>query len=517
MGPLAVSSRPSSFEFVALRAFMMRSFLMDPLDSCHRPSWIVDFAHAAMFGYEAVHGFCSAISNLFLLFCTCTIGIVVALRCTCNLLFAVSSMAAWGFSSRHFKLCGGVLWLCGTLSSASISEDVFDAIAARNAALRGVQTNNPAVRFHRDWQQLHFISGLPLFLGAYGERWEFYVVHGGPDTLSPDQATLDLTPSLPGFSVCSFIHTIWPAVRTMEWRAVEVHASAQRDADQYGSAVLPRRNRHILIFSKQDMIQQPSYEPVMVEIRWPSADGVRSVTAFGHWMPLLTTVPNFLARLGFLRACTLSHRCSIYHNSRYVRGVQMSIVDGDFLVLEGFVIDIPTDSDDDIRPHPQPVRQPRAETSSDTSPDSADTEMVSSTSLDSDDASLPPDLTVTIFRPRGPLGRPLYPIRERARGFHRPCLEQWPDLGGKGWTSFRVHPSYNLAFPQHEIAEHYVIRDPTEAGPRMTVLVMVSAPRTLYLQAMSMSSPTSRLQILNAVGLQAMVPSTLQKLHYVHQ
>lgn len=195
----------------------------------------------------------------------------------------------------------------------------------------------------------------------------------------------------------------------------------------------------------------------------------------------------------------------------------MSIVDGDFLVLEGFVIDIPTDSDDDIRPHPQPVRQPRAETSSDTSPDSADTEMVSSTSLDSDDASLPPDLTVTIFRPRGPLGRPLYPIRERARGFHRPCLEQWPDLGGKGWTSFRVHPSYNLAFPQHEIAEHYVIRDPTEAGPRMTVLVMVSAPRTLYLQAMSMSSPTSRLQILNAVGLQAMVPSTLQKLHYVHQ
>ena len=335
------------------------------------------------------------------------------------------------------------------------------------------------------------------------------MVHGGPDTLHPDQATLDLTPNLPGLSVCSFVHAIWPGVRTMEWRAVEVHSSAQRDAGQYGSAVLPRRHRHILVFSKMDMLQQPFFEPVMVEIRWPTTDGVRSVTAFGFWMPQVTAIPTFLARLGFLRACTLSHRCSIHHNGRYVAGVQMSLVDGDFLVLEGFVMDIPADSDDEVQPDPQPVRQPRAETSSPTTSDVTDTVMASSPSVESDDDSLPPDLTVLIYRPRGPLGRPLQAtviLRERIRSFHRPCLAHWPDLAGKPWTSFRVHPSYNLAFPQHEIAEHYVIRDPTEAGPRMTTLVMVSASRTLFLHAMSLSSPTSRLQILTAVGLQRICP-----------
>ena len=77
-------------------------------------------------------------------------------------------MATGGFGGRT-RLCGGVLWICCTLSSASISEEVFDAIVARNAALRGVQINDPAVAFQRNWQLIHFHTGLPLFLGAYGE------------------------------------------------------------------------------------------------------------------------------------------------------------------------------------------------------------------------------------------------------------------------------------------------------------------------------------------------------------
>ena len=461
---------------------------------------------------EALHDrpLCDAIAmfSQFVFRFICTIGIVVAL-CSFSLLFPfrefTSSMAAAGRSFLPLRLFVVVISACVLTAESSISDEVIEAIGARHTALFGRPSNHPAVRYQENWNRVLHVTGLPLYLGVYPEVWEFYTVYGGPAPASPDQATLNLSPQMAVQSVCSFIHRVWPQFYFFEWRAGEVHTSV------HDSQVLPRRNRHVLIFSKAAMLQQPSMEAILVEIKWHTADGAKSITAFGHWMSQVTPVPVLLARLGFLRACTLSHRCSLHHNGRYVDGMTMSFVAGDYIFLEGFVIEIPADSDEEPEFRPDPLRQPMNSTSSPTSPTFSDVLMTPSvtTSLSSDDDVPLPDLTINVYRPRGPVGRPLQTtavLQANARNLDRPCLVRWPDLRPKAWAAFPVHPSYSLAFPQHEFTKHFVVHDPTEAGPRFTTLVMVSAPKTIYLQAMSFMSPLTRIQLLAAVGLQRWCP-----------
>lgn len=135
----------------------------------------------------------------------------------------------------------------------------------------------------------------------------------------------------------------------------------------------------------------------------------------------------------------------------------------------------------------------------------------STTSTDEDDPNYR-DLTVLIYRPRGPPGRPtqiVEVLKANARHLDTPCLNSWPDLRPKPWAAFPIHPSYQLTFPQHEISKHFVIHDPIEAGPRFTLLLMISSLKDIYIGAVMLTSPTSRLQILTAAGLNRLCP-----LHY---
>lgn len=228
------------------------------------------------------------------------------------------------------------------LGDSSISEETMAAINARNLALIGMDTTNPLVIYHEDWGRVNRLQGLPLYLGVYVERWEFYTPHGGSNPLSPDQTSLRLTPQTTVQTVCQFIHRTWRPSYFFEWQAGAVHSSV------HASEVLPRRNLHVVLHHRSEVPLRQSMAAVLVEVRWWTADRAKSMTALSYWIPRVVTVPLFLQRLGLLRACTSSHRCAIFHNGRMVDGApSFSSVLGDFLVVEGFPLAIPPDSDDE--------------------------------------------------------------------------------------------------------------------------------------------------------------------------
>ena len=435
------------------------------------------------------------------------LGIVVAL-CS-GLVFSL--FLFWVSSMANLRSCGFLrlmVWsLCFGLCGASISEDTIAAISARNMALAGVATTNPLVIFHDDWRRVHRIHGLPLYLGVYVEHWEFYTPHGGSQPLAPDQTTLRLSPSTSVHTVCQFIHRTWRPSYFFEWEAGAVHSSV------HSSEVLPRRNLHVLLHHRSEVPLRQSMAAVLVEVRWWTADWTKSMTALSYWIPRVVTIPIFLQHLGLLRACTTSHRCAIFHNDRLVDGMAFSSILGDFLVIEGFPLAIPPDSDEEAVHSPSPIHLIREATSSPTTSEDEDDPMdTSSTTSTDEDGPNYRDLTVLIYRPRGPPGRPtqiVEVLKANARHLDTPCLHSWPDLRPKPWAVFPIHPSYQLTFPQHEISKHFVIHDPIEAGPRFTLLLMISSANDVYIGAAMLTSPTSRLQILTAAGLNRLCP-----LHY---
>ena len=166
----------------------------------------------------------------------------------------------------------------------------------------------------------------------------------------------------------------------------------------------------------------------------------------------------------------------------------------------------PPESDEEALHSPSPIHMTREVTTSPTSTEAEEDLMDTSSTTSPDDDDPPPrDLTVLIYRPRGPPGRPtqiVEVILSNARHLDPPCLASWPDLRPKPWAVFPVDPSYHLTFPQHEISKH-------EAGPLFTLLLMISSMKDIYIGAIMLSSPTSRLQILTAAGLNRLCP-----LHY---
>lgn len=262
------------------------------------------------------------------------LGIVVAL-CS-GLVFSLFSFRV--SSMANLRSCGFLrlmVWsLCLGLCGASISEDTIAAISARNLALAGVATTNPLVIFHDDWRRVHRLHGLPLYLGVYVEHWEFYTPHGGSQPLAPDQTTLRLTPSTSVHTVCQFIHRTWRPSYFFERQAGAVHSSV------HSSEVLPRRNLHVLLHHRSEVPLRQSMAAVLVEVRWWTADWIKSMTAISYWIPRVVTIPIFLQHLGLLRACTTSHRCAIFHNGRLVDGMAFSSILGDFLVIEGFPLQL---------------------------------------------------------------------------------------------------------------------------------------------------------------------------------
>ena len=435
------------------------------------------------------------------------LGIVVALRggmVFSSFLSRFSSMATLlGCFRRRLLWMGILLWS----GNASISDDTMTAISARQVAMRGVASTHPLVIYHEDWNRVHRLHGLPLYLGVNVETWEFYTPYGGTTPLSPDQTSFRLTPQTLAHTVCQFIHRTWRASYFFEWQAGVVHTSV------HTSEVLPRRNLHVLLHHRSEVPLRQTMAAVLVEVRWWTGDWIKSMTANSLWIPRVTTVPLLLQKVGLLRACTTRHRCAIFHNGRWVDGMSFSSLLGDYLVVEGFPLAIPPDSDEEPLHSPSPLRMPREATSSPTSTETVEDLMdtSSTTSPDDDDSPLR-DLTVLLYRPRGPPGRPTQlaeVIQSNARHLDPLCLAAWPDLRPKPWAAFPVHPSYHLTFPQHEISKHFVIHDPTEAGPRFTMLLMITSMKDIYIGAILLSSPTSRLQILTAAGLNRLCP-----LHY---
>jgi len=420
----------------------------------------------------------------------------------------MANRRSWGF----LRL---LLWsLCFGLCGASISEETIAAIRARNLALAGVATTNPLVIFHDDWRRVHRLQGLPLYLGVYVEHWEFYTPHGGSQPLAPDQTTLRLTPSMSVHTVCQFIHRTWRQSRFFEWQAGAVHTSV------HSSEVLPRRNVHVLLHHRSEVPLRQTMAAVLVEVRWWTVDWTKSTTAISYWIPRVVTIPIFLQHMGLLRACTTSHRCAISHNGRMVDGMAFSSILGDFLVIEGFPLAIPPDSDEEAEHSPSPIHMIREVTSSPTtSVDEEDPMDTSSTTSTDDDDPNYRELTVLIYRPRGPPGRPtqlVEVLQAKARHLDTPCLTSWPDLRPKPWAVFPVHPSYQLTFPQHEISKHFVIHDPIEAGPRhpaaYDLIVERHLPWSCYVD-----EPSESLADFDCCWLEPFVPSTLSQLPYLCQ
>ena len=228
------------------------------------------------------------------------------------------------------------------------------------------------------------------------------------------------------------------------------------------------------MFCSLDPGRRFGYLPVMIEVRWQRVDTSFETSTMSRWMRQSVTVTVLLDRLGIMRACMTSHRCTIYLDGLPVDDFYVNLSAGSFIMVAGDIIELPLQSDSEAE-SPQPIRRATHAFEEPTSPSTMSHATATTTSFSGSSIEDEYDAVLALYRPPGGRNRPLsgfWAIRRNTRSYARFALEKWPELRYRDWHGSQI--SYYELFAHIEDFRAELIVDPSEAGPMTVVFLMIT-------------------------------------------